>query len=327
VISTLAIVSVLLAGQAEDFASLFEPHEHRYTGGNYRNVPFQYRLFKPSPLKPAQRYPLLLWLHGHGEAGSDSRVSLRWLELAIDDTIHPDKYPFFILVVQCPSANPDWFHKAGGTTWGNDMTTVAAEVLRKTMREYPVDDNRVYLGGVSSGGSGCWEMAMRYPELFAAVVPMSSGGGDVARVTNLKNTPIWAFHNLDDDAPPPDGDKAIVAAVNSAGGNAYLTFPPAPGWKHDSWTAAFQKHEIMAWMLAQRRSGPCWVPPGCRPWKWRSILAMPAAILTIAWLAWQRGNRKRRKRLALAVSSQPQSSNEEADFILCLPDEITSTKG
>jgi predicted peptidase len=316
VISTIAIVSALLIGQTQEFANAFKAGEFHYTGGNYHHEPFKYHLFVPRSTRPKERYPLLLWLHGLGEVSADSLPSLRWLDMIIDDPRQPDRYRFFILVIQCPPSQPTWFHTAGGTVpdWGNDMTTVAASLLHETMREYPIDPDRVYLSGVSSGATGCWEMALRYPELFAAVVPLSSGGGDVSRAARLKKIPIWAFHNLDDDMTSPDGDKAMVAAVNSAGGNAYLTFPPSPGWKHDSWTAALQKHNMMGWMLAQQRGGPCWTPPGFQPWKWRTVLAMPAAFLATAWLAWLREKRKRR-----ALVETP--SEAESDFILCLPEE------
>ena len=120
----------------------------------------------------------------------------------------------------------------------------------------------------------------------------------------------------------------MVAAVNGAGGNACLTFPSTPDWKHDSWTAAIQKHDIMAWMLAHCRDGLCWVPPGCRPWKWRSMLAVPAAFLAIAWLTWLREKQKRRKSALAArplLETQVPGSEEESDFVLCLPDKIEST--
>lgn len=199
------------------------------------------------------------------------------------------------------------------------------------MREYPVDQGRIYVAGVSSGGSGCWEMALRYPKLFAAIAPMSSAGGDTSRASRLKNIPIWAFHNLDDDQTPPDGDKAMVATVNSADGDAYLTFPPTPGWKHDSWTAAIKKYDILAWMLAQRCGGPCWQPPGCESWKWQNILAMPAGMLAIVWLAWRREKRRQYCRDMAAITDQeqaetsPQGSDEQADFTVRLPDKIEST--
>jgi hypothetical protein len=84
-------------------------------------------------------------------------------------------------------------------------------------------------------------------------------------------------------------------------------------------------------MLAQRRGGLCWAPAGCHAWKWRDVLAMPAGLLAIVWLAWLRAKRKRRKRFASSLSAKPpsqtasRSSAEEADFILCLPEETVST--
>jgi predicted peptidase len=303
VISTLVILNALLLGEgaflgdSRDLACFFKSGEYRYTGGSYRNSPFQYHLFVPRGMEPGKQYPLLLWLHGLGEASTDPLASFRWLNLVIDDPAHIDHYRFFILVVQCPPDNPVWTRQIGGpaSEWGNDMMTVAVSFLHDTMRKYPVDPNRVYLSGVSSGASGCWEMALRYPELFAAVAPFSSGGGDASRAERLKDIPIWAFHNLDDFMTPPDGDKAMVAAVNEVGGNACLTFPPSPGYKHDSWTAAFQKHNIMEWMLAQRRGSLCWRPPNCPPWKWRNVLAVPAGMLAIVWLAWRQEERRRQR--------------------------------
>ena len=108
------------------------------------------------------------------------------------------------------------------------MLTVTADILQKTMRECPIDTNRIYLAGLSAGGAGCWKMAMRYPDLFAAVIPMASDGGDSSRATKLANVPIWAFIN--------DGERKgvedTVAVVKSADGIVHLTVMQAPG--HDS---------------------------------------------------------------------------------------------
>ena len=92
------------------------------------------------------------------------------------------------------------------------MMTVTLEILKQVMREYPVDPDRVYLAGVSTGGNGCWEMAMRYPDLFAAVMPMSSWGGNLSCAAELRNIPIWAFHFAEDTVPTPDGVKETVSS-------------------------------------------------------------------------------------------------------------------
>jgi predicted peptidase len=288
---TLIVASVLGTIEQENFSSLFETHEYRFTGGKYHHQLFRYRLFVPRGLKPTERYPLLVWLHGLGENGEDNQRNLAWLQLVLNYCKDIEKFRFFILVTQCPHTDPMWFH--GSQESPDDMVAVTAEILRQTIRERPVDPNRVYLSGVSSGGSGCWEMA---------VVPLSSSGGDVSRVAKLKDIPIWAFHNLHDEMTSPAGVKDMVAAVERAGGAVHLTLLSAVG--HDCWWAAFQKYEVLAWMLSQRRGAWIhWAPPGSRPWRVLPILPVPCLFLAIIWLAWYARRRLRAK-------SQPPSSED-----------------
>ena len=302
VVSTwLAAISLSLAVPGE-YIDLFEAGEHYYTGGEYQDKLFRYRLFVPRSLKPKKRYPLIVWLHGLGESGSDNGIHLRQVLLMIDDPEHLEKFPFFLLAVQCPRSDPAWFHGgseatgSGSSGKSGEMGSVTVEILRKVMREYPVDQDRVCLSGVSSGGGGCWEMAMRYPQLFAAVAPMSSGGGEVSRADRLVDIPIWAFHNRNDTATRPDGVQRMVAAVKEAGGERiHLTVVPGGG--HDCWRVAFKEHEALGWMLAQRRGSLVWrVPPGSRPWKWWHVAPVPgAAVAVLVWLGWRTVRRRRQQ--------------------------------
>ena len=308
----MVVAGILLAAHPDEcrlpegFADFFDVCQYRYTGGRYEQELFRYRLFKPRSMKPGEHYPLLLWLHGMGEAGSENWRSIRHLDLLFGDLAHMEKYRFFVLIVQCPRNNPSWFRSSAAA---DDMLTVVAEILRKTIGDYSVDQDRVYLAGVSSGGNGCWEIAMRHPDLFAAVVPMGSGGGDLSRAANLVNIPIWAFHSLEDKSTPPVGTQQMAAAVMRAGGNICLTLPPKSA--HDCWSEAFRKYDVMGWMLAQRR-GPHiidWTPPGCCAWQWRDILTVPCCFLAIVWTAWW-AERRRRNRLAVrtACSTNPVST-------------------
>ncbi len=292
--------------------------EHRYTGGQYQDELFRYRLFVPRSLQPTKRYPLLIWLHGFGEAGSDNLLSLRHIEyLAFKDFYHtnPEQYQFFILVVQTTKDNPMWF-KQSGREEPDDILTVLVDILRKTMREYPIDPDRISVMGVSSGGNGCWELALRYPDLFASAVPISSRGGDESRADRLKNIPIWVFHNLDDQGTPMTGDEAMVAAVQAAGGNVHLTLPthiPELG-RHDAWTDAFESHDILGWMLAQRRGASiCWTPPGCDPWKWWHILILPCALLVIVRVA---GYIDQRRQRTSPIADHSEAEENETDFCI-----------
>lgn len=302
-------MSSLLAAPSDEFADLFEADEYRYTGGRYENELCRYRLFVPPSLEAARQYPLILWLHGYGERGSDNKKHLRHLELVFDDPTTPEKYGFFMLAIQCTEENATWFHSGSDEpSQSDEMITVAMEILQKTMREHPVDPDRVYLAGVSTGGSGCWEAAMRYPGLFAAVVPMASSGGDLSRADRLVNTPIWAFHSRDDAGTPPEGVQQMVEAVKKAGGSIHLTLVPTS--KHNCWPAASNEHRILQWMLVQRRGTWInWTPPGSRPWRWWHLLAVPTAIGALVWLGWL-SERKRRRRIRVrdADPSSPEIS-------------------
>jgi poly(3-hydroxybutyrate) depolymerase len=312
VITTVILASTLCVGQVVEkgFADLFAAKEYRFTGGRYHQELFRYRLFVPRLLDTKDRYPLLVWLHGNGESGSDNQMSLRYFWFFLDDPAHLEKYRYFILALQCPKTDPSWYHGCGnvGSEKGqsDEMLTVTAEVLRRTMREYPVDADRVYLAGVCSGAGGCWEMAMRYPEWFAAVVPMAAPMGDLSRVNELVNIPIWAFISSSEQ---DCGVKETVAALKNVRGNVRLTVTPTPG--HDCWSEPMCGG-IMDWMLAQRRGAPCWTPPGSRLWQWWHVLTLPAALLVFVRLAWAIEQR-RRQRAAIAAAV-PRTGMADDDF-------------
>ena len=222
------------------FENLFEACEYRYTGGTHHDELHRYRLFVPRHLDPAERYPLLVWMHGTGENGTDNVSSLRWLDRVLEFPAQIERYRFFILVVQCPDTRRDWSPVVEG---GDDMLAVTFAILQKSLAEQPIDPDRVYLSGVSSGATACWELAMRHPETFAAVVPMGSAGGDLSRVDRLVQIPIWVFHNFNDTKTPRRGDEETVAALQAAGGNTLLTCVSTPG--HNCWKHAFLSYGIM----------------------------------------------------------------------------------
>ena len=169
----------------------------------------------PRDLGPTERYPLLVW-----------PVFGDWLNtLVLNDLDYIEKYRFFILVI-------------GASHEGFD------EILREIVSKHPVDQNRVYVSGASRGGWVCWNIAMRYPELVAAVAPMGAPRADVSLTNKLVNIPIWAFHSRDETYIPRAGTEEMVAAIKSAGGNVYLTLLPSTS--HDCWTTAFQAAQYLS---------------------------------------------------------------------------------
>jgi poly(3-hydroxybutyrate) depolymerase len=260
---------LIVPGVSGRFADLFQKRQFRYTGGVYHDQAFAYRLFVPVT-EPGKRYPIVVWLHGHGEAGRDNDTHLAWLgQLMMPPPWQQDRFPFFVLCTRCPIENDIWNGHPAGTTpdqrIGSDMISVTDSILSDVVKEFPIDRDRIYLSGVSSGGSGSWEYALRYPERFAAVAPLGAAGivnGDLKAIDDL---PVWVFHSTHDHLASVDDARRNVTKLRAAGGRVRLT--EIDSASHDCWTAAFAEHELLDWMLAQHRGGP--VVMDIRPWSRR----------------------------------------------------------
>jgi predicted peptidase len=180
------------------------------------------------------RWPLMLFLHGAGERGSDLRKLRKYGPPRIVES-DPD-FPFLLIAPQCPS----------GTYW---QAGPLLALLEDAMAHFRVDSTRVVLTGVSMGGYGTWQLAALAPERFAAIAPVC-GGGNPHHAHRLKSLPIWAFHGEEDDIVPLSETLVMVEAVRAAGGEPRLT--TYPGVAHDSWEPAYDTPELYEWLLAQR---------------------------------------------------------------------------
>lgn len=276
----LAIALIALCpGVDADFVSLSTALEFHYTGGGYQNELFRYRLFEPAVASTQERWPLIVWLHGNCESERDNIAHLKWLDqFVFRPPWDKGRYPFYLLAVQCPRDNFNWTKKLSDAQ--DDMVNVAAAILEQTLRDYPIDDERVYAAGVSSGGDGAWELAIRSPRRFAAVVPLGSGGGDNARVQQIQDIPVWTFHCNRDTATPVELVRTTTQILKARGGNVCLT--EVDSERHDCWTVAFNQYHLLEWMLSQRAGHKC-PAPGTVPfatrfrdfmagWQWWQVL-------------------------------------------------------
>ena len=293
--TTLIAVTTLLIAAPPKPADFFENCEYHY--GEKQQRVLKYHLFVPRDVNQANRYPLLVWMYQAGDVNPD------FLGFVLSDLDHIEKYRFFIVAIQYPSSDPAWFQTVGAKDYREADAAIVAEIVQKMLHEHPVDERRVCMSGASAGGGRCWEVAVRRPKLFSAVVPLASGTDDMAFAEKVVNIPIWVFHNQGDTGVPVKSVQIMVAAVQEAGGNAHLTVFPQPG--HDAWTAPFRDYDILTWMFAQRRGAwVCWVPPNTSPWKWRHILAEPCVFLGIIGAGWciERTRRRRKKRCVVGLS-------------------------
>ena len=221
-----------------------------------RPVEFKYRLLKPAAVEPGRKYPLVLFLHGAGERGSDNVLQLEYLPSWLAEEENRHRHPCFVVVPQCRAHHKwveiDWSDKRSlpqKPQMTVDMTAAVA-ALEAVMQAEPVDAGRVYLTGISMGGFGSWDLAARTPARFAAVIPIC-GGGDEATAPKLKALPIWCFHGDVDKAVPVERSRTMVEAVKAAGGTVKYTEYAGVG--HDSWTPAYRDPATLDWLFEQCR--------------------------------------------------------------------------
>lgn len=204
-----------------------------------KTVRCKYLLFLPEDYgKINKQWPMILFLHGAGERGSDLEI----VKKHGPPKIVKDKkdFPFMVVSPQCPA-----------NSWWPDETDVLISLLDDIVARYDIDINRVYLTGLSMGGYGTWHLAYKYPDRFAAIAPIC-GGGIRLYADKLKDIPIWAFHGAKDKVVPVKESEEMVKAINARGGNARLTVYPDAG--HDSWTVTYNNQELYDWFLKHRRS-------------------------------------------------------------------------
>lgn len=214
-----------------------------------------YRLHVPENIDPGKMYPLILYLHGSGERGHDNEISLKNGIRNFVSEKYLAEYPVFILVPQCP---PDfrWVE----LHWALPSHTMPSnisiplfhvmKILDELLEAFPLDTNRLYVTGLSMGGFGTWDLISRYPEKFAAAVPVC-GGGDTAMASALTKVPVWAFHGQQDKVVIPERSENMVSAINKLGGNARLTI--YQNTAHNAWLKAYADPRMIEWLFSQTR--------------------------------------------------------------------------
>jgi predicted peptidase len=218
---------------------------------------YEYLLSHPRDYadNPGRRWPLLLFLHGAGERGSDlAQVAKHGPPKLLDPSFSGSHDPaaralaesFIVVSPQCPQFE----------VW-NDERLLA--LLDELLPRLHADLSRVYLTGMSMGGFGTWSLAVRHPQRFAAVAPVCGGGrtADVQaaegeRRAALLTLGVWAFHGENDCVVPLEESQRMIAAMKAAGATD-VRLTVYPGCDHDSWTGTYANPELYAWLLRHRR--------------------------------------------------------------------------
>ncbi|MET0225932.1 MAG: prolyl oligopeptidase family serine peptidase, partial [Dokdonella sp.] len=219
------------------------------TGGTV--LPFRY--FVPPGYDAAQAYPLILFLHGAGERGSDNEAQLNnnangAMRLLDDDNLALQ--PVFMIAPQCFTNG--W--------WGGAPLDTAIAIIDQVSAEYHIDPNRVYVTGLSMGGMGTWSAVTSQPERFAAAVPMSGNdNGSPVPASAVADIPFWFFHAANDGTVGVSGSDNLVAALRNAGASTIYTRYDSGG--HSIWPAAYTHPLLFPWLVSQTRGAPSTTTP------------------------------------------------------------------
>ena len=209
---------------------------------------YSYRLLRPMDRKGDEARPLLVFLHGMGERGSDNLNQLDYLPTWMCSADWRERFPCYVLAVQCPS-DEIWVG-----SWGDAGTCRAIfaveNAIERLIETDNIDPSRVYLTGLSMGGYGSWALAAHRPDLFAGVVPIC-GGGDPGTVERLRGLPIWVFHGTADGVVGESNSMEMVAALRSSG--IPVGYTRLEGVGHDSWTDAYLNEGAINWLFSQKR--------------------------------------------------------------------------
>lgn len=188
---------------------------------------------------PGRRWPLVLFLHGAGERGSDVELAAVHGPPKLADAGH--EFPFVLVTPQC----------AESSQWVAELSTLSV-LVDEVVAAHHIDPTRISVTGLSMGGFGTWSLAVRYPDRFSSIAPIC-GGLWMQSAAPISTLPVWAFHGDADDVVPVSATEQIVTELR--GLDADVRFTRYPGVGHDSWTETYENPEFYDWLLSHRRAG------------------------------------------------------------------------
>ncbi len=243
---------------------------------------FRYLLFSPEPRSGQSKYPLVVWLHGAGDGEEDLHHHLTFLSrYFFPPPWERSQYPFYFVSPLAPPRRNSWLPQSAEDL---DAISLAAQCVDLVLNENPaIARDQVTLVGASMGGSGCWELAIRYPEFFAAVAPIASRGSNRSDLSALDHVSVWAFHSTEDPVVPITGVRRSIRMLKSHQTHALLT--EFVSKDHDAWSIAMDEYHLLDWLIAQRKGGSDSPRPGLRRRPMDSVWYLALSVATAGLLA------------------------------------------
>ncbi|HEX8545509.1 MAG TPA: T9SS type A sorting domain-containing protein [Cytophagaceae bacterium] len=257
----LIVLCLLMFGHLTMAVSVDDFLDRSYTNPKTKKV-MRYRLFVPKNYDKTKQYPMVGFLHGCCEE-ADNEAQITSNEGAIfwaEDSIQK-KHPSFVLAPNIGGAglwaNVSW--ENGNYRQDNYTLSESLEnyinIIQELKKTYSIDSNRVYSTGLSMGGGGTWASLTRFPNLFAAAIPLC-GYGDPSKMPLIKHIPVWTFHGDQDGSISVETTRELVKALKAAGGTVKYT--EVAGYQHWIWHYAYTTPGlgVADWLFGQRRKSP-----------------------------------------------------------------------
>lgn len=221
-----------------------------------------YRILLPLNYDKSKKYPLIIFLHGSGERGNDNEIQLvHGASLFLRDSIR-EKYPAIVVFPQC-AVNSSWAKmqydkdSAGGRVFvfptGGEptiMMDLTEQLIKKLCKDFKVSKKQLYVGGLSMGGMGTFEIVRRNPKIFAAAFPICGGANPLVAPV-LTKTAWWVFHGGKDNVVPPKLSVLMVEALQKEQADVQFTLYPEAN--HNSWDNAFAESGLMMWLFSKHK--------------------------------------------------------------------------
>lgn len=235
-----------------------DPTPNSCTQGNVNleGQDFPYLLLEPEKVEANKKYPLVLFLHGAGERGSDNRAQWKHFPERMAAEAYRKQFPCFLLAPQCPEEQT-WVD----VNWSDEKSTpfkatptpsmqAAIAALKEVVHSQPVDLDRIYLTGLSMGGYGTWDLAMRHADWFAGAVTIC-GGGDENAIAKVAGLPLQVWHGASDGVVPPARSRVMIEAAKAL--KMPIPYFELKGIGHDSWVDAYGEKGCLPWLFEQKR--------------------------------------------------------------------------
>jgi predicted peptidase len=240
----LACMTCLMAALPASVFALEDAELGKFWTSDALHVP--YRAIVTPGRRGQELLPLIVFLHGDWQDGTDNESQLAGSGNGSFELVDRALEGGIPLVYVAPQTT--------GAYWPPDRVIA---VVVDALRHWPIDPRRIYLTGISDGGTGVWDALKAYPRCFAAGVPMS-GMTELAGLGSIRDVPQWIFHGADDDDTNIEtgydgamvGSRAVVRALRAIGGAPRYT--EYPGEKHVIWPRAYAEQALLPWMLEQR---------------------------------------------------------------------------